>query len=738
MKNILTFILILLSFGQMSAQCLSYSGCSATPTDICDYSPNSYQFWNEAYWWDNLVQTHDLSESAADISFTVTANCAVLLGLNYTLFLDLDGDQIMETVIHSDSLGASGLGWNNVPYNNLNNPNYSGGTPRSFDERPVQATDKFGFALETTSVGNTTTARLRWNTSGNPNTFVDAQLPYGTHKIRWWAMDSLGNGTQCTQVFEVKDCQKPTVVCINGLSINLMPTGMVTLWASDFLQYTEDNSSPSPQIQIGIRKSGTGTGFPLDFLGNPLQSVIYTCDELGTQTIELWAKDLAGNADFCETYVIVQDFLGNCGAGDMLISTCIENWCNHGQLMEIAVHINGTSTFTPPYSYFAQNDSMDANGCLFGPGLNIPLSSTFVISPEKDDFPTNGVTVLDLIKIRRFILGIDTDLSPYGLIAADANKSGSITGFDVLELRNLIVGIYSDLPNNTSWRFVDAGFAFPNQQNPFQTAFPEVISIADALQYSYQASFKAIKIGDLDCDAWHGLGAPPSQDRGLPQQSLTLPDITLLQGETAEITLRMAETGDWIGLQMGLQFDPEQIEIIEVLAGDLTGLDSDAFHQPVPGTLNFVWANDQAQRIASGQDLLRLRIRALESVKISEVFKAAADFENLGSLGDAPQALSLDFRQSEANVSLAETSILIPQPNPTKGGASIPVRLAQTERVLVEIADISGKILWANSVDMSAGTHLLEIAPQAMPQSGMYVWRVQTGGKTASGKLVKM
>ncbi|MDO8367890.1 MAG: T9SS type A sorting domain-containing protein [Saprospiraceae bacterium] len=736
MKYLATILLLLSAGARISAQCLDYNGCSAIPTDVCDASTNHAQFWNEMYWWDNAVQTHDLGEGNTDMSITLVDTCSGIFRVSFLLFLDLDGDQIMETVLNSDSLGNAGLGWNSVPYNNLFNPNYSGGTPRAFDERPVPPTDKYGFALETVTSGDTTTARLRWNTFADPNTFVEPQLPYGRHKIRWWAMDTLGYSVQCEQVFEVKDCKKPTVVCLNGLNVNIMPTGMITLWASDFFQYAEDNHTPSSQIQYGIRTAGTGTGFPIDLNGNPINSVTYTCAEIGTQTVELWAKDLAGNADSCTTYVIVQDNFGNCGPG-MAITTCISNWCNNGPLLGTAIQIDGTVNFAPPFSYFTQMDSVDANGCLFGPSLNIPIASTFTIAPEKDDFPANGVTVLDLIKISRFMLGLEPGLSPYAMVAADANKSGSITGFDLIELRNLILGIYADLPNNTAWRFIDADFNFPNPQNPFQTAFPEVVSIEDALLNSYQASFKAIKIGDLDCDAAPGLQAP-SQNRGLPKRSLTLPDATLLPGESAEITLQMSELGEWAGLQMGLQFDPEKVEVLEVLTGDLPGLDLDAFNRAKPGLLNFVWFKDQSQRIVPGQDLLFLRIRALESLKVSEVFKTSQNFENLGSLGHEPQTLTLDFRQNDAPVSLQETIILNPQPNPTTAGATIPIRLAQAGQVNVEVADLSGKVLWINVLDLSAGSHLLEIPPNAITQAGMYVWRVVEESKSASGRLVKI
>jgi hypothetical protein len=76
---------------------------------------------------------------------------------------------------------------------------------------------------------------------------VVPELPYGTHKIKWIVEDGCGNETVCEYTFVVKDCKAPTVVCINGLSVNIMPTKMITLWDVDFLQYTEDNCTPSNQ-----------------------------------------------------------------------------------------------------------------------------------------------------------------------------------------------------------------------------------------------------------------------------------------------------------------------------------------------------------------------------------------------------------------------------------------------------------------------------------------------------------
>ncbi|MBK8968860.1 MAG: HYR domain-containing protein [Lewinellaceae bacterium] len=284
--------------------------CPASPVEICDLTANDPQFWNESYWYDSQTGSHDLCEAPTDLCITATDLCSGSnVNIRYILFLDLNGDGVMETVVSS----SNPPGYNNVQFGNAQNPNFTGGTPSAFDERPVPSNQKYGFTIQNTVSGNDKTACVRWNTIQQPNNYVVPQLPYGTHKIKWVITDGCGNEEICEYTFVVKDCKKPTVVCINGLSVNIMPTQMIALWDTDFLQYTEDNCTPSNLLKTAIRKSGTGTGFPLNPDGTPQKSVTFDCSELGTQFVELWSIDLAGNADYCETYVIVQDNMGICG-----------------------------------------------------------------------------------------------------------------------------------------------------------------------------------------------------------------------------------------------------------------------------------------------------------------------------------------------------------------------------------------------------------------------------------------
>ena len=123
-------------------------------------------------------------------SITVTDACAgANVIVEYLLFLDLNQDGIQETVINSEQLGGTGLGWNNVRYDNLNTPNFLGGTPRAFDSRPVPSNQKMGFALQKTVSGNEATYSVAWNTQQVPIGYLAPELPHGTHRIKWFLTD---------------------------------------------------------------------------------------------------------------------------------------------------------------------------------------------------------------------------------------------------------------------------------------------------------------------------------------------------------------------------------------------------------------------------------------------------------------------------------------------------------------------------------------------------------------------
>jgi hypothetical protein len=84
------------------------------------------------------------------------------------------------------------------------------------------------------------------------------------------------------------------------------------------------------------------------------------------------------------------------------------------------------------------------------------------------------VSVLDILFIRRHILGAEELPKPYYWIAADVNNSGTITTLDLILIQRVILGINNDFANVPPWRFVpkyalgeNFNFAAQFHDNPF-------------------------------------------------------------------------------------------------------------------------------------------------------------------------------------------------------------------------------------------------------------------------------
>jgi len=701
----------------IDAQAPVIANCPASPVEICDLTANNNQLWNEMYWWDATTQSHDLCEAPSDLSITATDLCSGSnVNVRYLLFLDLDNNGTMETVVSSTNLP----GFNTVFYDNALNPNFTGGTPRQFDERPVPNNQKYGFALQTVVNGNQKVASVRWNTAQSPGTFLVPELPYGTHKIKWIVDDGCGNEQVCEYTFVVKDCKKPTVVCINGLSVNIMPTKMITLSVGDFLQYTEDNCTPVNRLVVAIRKAGAGTGFPTLPNGQPQTTVTFDCNELGQQNVEIWARDLAGNADFCGTYVIVQDNIGACGpaGSNATVAGFLKNEAQEG-LADAHVELAATlPNGLPPISLITETDD---NG-LYGFGNTLPMGSNYTLTPTKDTDPLNGVSTFDLVLINKHILGLEPLGSPYKMIAADANNSRSITTFDIVELRKLILGIYSELPANSSWRFVDKNYQFPNQANPFQELFPETISVANVQSNQFADDFMAVKVGDVNGNAV--ANALSSQDRTAGTTYFDLEDRTVKSGE--EFTVQFRAAAPLTAYQFTV--DVPGLEVMDIVPGDKMTRDNFA-----------VFAQDHALTTSvEGGHAFAVRFRAVQSGMLSQLLTVSSRITKAEAYSPDGEQMAVAFRFSGANGAVvAGTGFDLFQntPNPVRSTTSIAFNLPEAVEATLSISNAEGRIVQVVKGAYGKGLNTVVLNRAELP-AGILFYQLDTPTHSATKKMI--
>ena len=129
---------------------------------------------------------------------------------------------------------------------------------------------------------------------------------------------------------------------------------------------------------------------------------------------------------------------------------------------------------------------------------NIPINTLVNVQLSRTQNASNGIDGVDILLMRRHLLGIAPITSKTRLFAGDVDGNQDLDAADILQLRRLIIGLRGNLPV-ASWRFMPS--LVPNDAN-----FPFNLTIPDVFQVTFSASttvfdFIGIKMGDVDNSA---------------------------------------------------------------------------------------------------------------------------------------------------------------------------------------------------------------------------------------------
>ncbi|MBL7815093.1 MAG: hypothetical protein JNL70_08785 [Saprospiraceae bacterium] len=123
----------------------------------------------------------------------------------------------------------------------------------------------------------------------------------------------------------------------------------------------------------------------------------------------------------------------------------------------------------------------------------VPLNTPLSIKVQRTANMSNGIDAVDMLLIRRYLLGIRT-LRTEQLLAADVDISGEVDAVDILRLQRFLLGITPTLPDGMSWHFYPES-TIQNPNTPVDIF--EVTFNAATLNFN----FIGIKTGDVDGSA---------------------------------------------------------------------------------------------------------------------------------------------------------------------------------------------------------------------------------------------
>ncbi len=534
--------------------------------------------------------------------------------------------------------------------------------------------------------------------------------PKGTHTVTFTAWDGCGNSSTCTMTVVVRDALPPSPVCNNGVSVTIQPNGLVTITPDMVEGGSSDNCTPADQLILQVSPN------------------TFTCQDIGTRTVTLSVTDQAGNTAFCQTQVVIQDNLGICPPSSPIASI-------GGQLATelgdpLPQMIVGLAGGVPIAIHTDLNGNYQFD--------NLPTGYSYTVVPAWNSDYDNGVTTFDMVLIRRHILGIQLLDSPYKMIAADVNRSNTITTVDMVHIRQLILHMTDKFPDNTSWRFIDADYEFPDPMNPWLEPFPEQITIGNLYENSWGNDFVGVKVGDVNGSALTqpaGGFAGESEDRTDRMLLLDIDDRMLVPGEEVEVTVSLAEALPLLALQGTCTFDAGALEWLGWQAGDMPSLSDDCWNtrHADEGWLALAWINEAEVPVQG--PLWTWRFRAKRAVRLSDVLRFDSQQTRAAAWTADAAAYTPAFHFGESRT---EEGVTV-WPNPFRDGFTLGWHLPKGGKTTLKIFDSTGKLCLEKTMTSPAGAQTWHVdAGELPPGAGVYLYRLQTATHEWSGRLVRL
>ncbi len=364
----------------------------------------------------------------------------------------------------------------------------------------------------------TTTNKLSWSWeidadndgtiefSGKSN-IIDVLLDKGSYKVYVEVMDQCGNLSTCDYNIITKDCKKPTPYCVSNLSTVIMPsTKQLEIVAKQFDYNSYDNCTKMENLLFS-------------FSTNKYDSTkIITCNDISNGvadiiSISLYVTDESGNQDFCMVELAIQDNDDVCqDVGSLSAVSGSFKTFNNKKVANAIVAINSD------VDIYNQSKFTDANGQYAFSALPSPLK--YNLSATHNGPANEQLSTFDLILLQRHILGIAPLISPYQIIAGDANGSNKINVSDLVAIRKVLLGVTNEFaPGVPSWIFIDGKQEFQDPKSPW--SYNEFITLETLQNGDNKADFIAVKVGDINGSIGNVRSNDPVENRNQKVKNLT-------------------------------------------------------------------------------------------------------------------------------------------------------------------------------------------------------------------------
>lgn len=373
---------------------------------------------------------------------------------------------------------------------------------------------------------------------------ISGFYPVGTHKVTYTVKYGCGKTKTCTTNVVVKNASRPTPYCIAQLVTTLMPVdtdgdgkidnGMVELWAKDINKGSFSSCGYHP-LKFSFSKNVLET------------SKTFTCDNVGSNRVQMWVTDSKGGQEYCEVEVIIQNNganIPNCKPKPVVpvdpiysqkgnVLTLTDTPLKDAEItlkykdpiikytstfdttetlvLDSFINLSGhklyryvtvkkiTETKDSTLQFITKKVKTNVEGKYLFDSLTI-RDKAIEISATYTDNAKKNIDNKDVELLTKFLLGEITFSSYHQYLASDINEDGKIDIVDQNLLMEFVTGTIQILPGNNQWYLLDKKAAYAKPEDVLTQALPLVVTLDSLKSLNPAVDFVAIKKGNISID----------------------------------------------------------------------------------------------------------------------------------------------------------------------------------------------------------------------------------------------
>jgi hypothetical protein len=547
-----------------------------------------------------------------------------------------------------------------------------------------------------------------------PGDTLSYTMPKGIHLITWNAEDRCGNRQTCSFTVTAKECKAPTPICLFGLSTNLENDATVSIWAKDFNNHSYDNCTPESDLKYSFSSNVNET------------NKIITCANRGDFNVSMWVTDLDGNQSKCNTFIKVTDNKNLCptlttNTNTITIAGRIFTE-EEAMIKEVNVNLEAEN--------LSKTVKTDNEGTFLIP--NLDMNKTYEVKPNNNNDWLKGVSTIDLVLMQRHILGIAKLNSPYKIIAADVNNDAKLSASDLVALRKLILGVDQNVSTNTSWRFINKSYIFPNPELPWQ--FLETATYNTLDENMMNVDFYAVKTGDVNGTVSSNVKNKVTSNRTNLKEDLVLEDVNFIENKYVNVPINTTTSFSLNAIQLDLKIDVQSLDFVGIMSEGIAVNEDDYHYNPSTGVLRLINMNNKPIQLRQDATLFTIQLKAKKNGKLSEVISPSASGNFVLNAADETNEIMLRF-MNNSDALIVDQNV----PNPFEDHTDVKFILAEDGKVEMAIYNSAGLNIYNNVSNYKSGEHNIRIDKNQLDDNvGVFFLHLSTGEKREIKKLLRL